>query len=98
MLLALLFIWSVMAGVLLGCRDDGTSPRASGPMRIAWHTPLPFSGQSFWLGRPAVDGGRVFVQDGNLLLGLNANTGAVLWSRPVRRTPSPPVTRLLARD
>lgn len=83
----------------LGCSELGVQSD-TGPVRLhtVWHTRTPGSGVSGWLGRPAVDGGRVFVQAANEALGLDAATGAVLWSRPVRRAPSPPPTTLLARD
>jgi outer membrane protein assembly factor BamB len=47
-------------------------------------------------GTPVVDGGRVFVQEGNQLVGLDATSGARLWSRPVRLSPAPPPTTLRA--
>ena len=61
-----------------------------------WHVPLPGPWEAFWLGRPAVDGGRVFVQATDQLLALDAATGATLWSRPVRAYPAPAPTTLLA--
>lgn len=62
-----------------------------------WHTVSTFPGSS-WTGRPALDGGRLFVEDGNTVLALDASTGAKLWARPVRHVPEPPPTTLLARD
>lgn len=90
-----LLIWCALAG----CHETGTGP-SGGPARLrtAWHVQTPGATGAFWLGRPAVDGGRVFIQSANLALGIDANTGAVLWQRPVRVAPSPPPTTLLARD
>ncbi len=50
-----------------------------------------------WIGgTPAVDGGRVFVQEAYNLVGLDAATGRRLWSRRIRIAPSPGPTTLLA--
>ena len=49
-------------------------------------------------GRPAVDGGKVFVQDADQLLALDASSGARIWSRRVRINPAPPPNVLLARN
>lgn len=64
----------------------------------AWHTPTSATADRFWLGRPAVDAGLLFVQDANNVLALDAVTGKIEWSRPVRVALAPAVTFLLARN
>jgi outer membrane protein assembly factor BamB len=50
-----------------------------------------------WVGgTPAVDGGRVFVQEGYNLVGLSAATGQRLWSRRIRIAAAPGPTTLRA--
>lgn len=84
--------WS-LAG---GCSELAvTSDPRPLTLRPVWTAPLTQSG-GFWLGQPAVDGGRLFVQAGNQLVGLDAATGAVLWARGVRVAAVPPPTTLLA--
>jgi outer membrane protein assembly factor BamB len=45
---------------------------------------------------PAVDEGRVFVQEGNTLAALDASTGRRLWTRQIRVAPFPGPSTLLA--
>lgn len=67
-------------------------------MSLAWAWPKADPGPEWNGGTPAVDAGRVFVQDGNQLLALDANSGVRLWSRAVRIAHSPPPTTLRASD
>lgn len=66
-------------------------------MRIVWHTSTASNAYSYWFGQPALDGGQLFVENGNKVLALDAATGRVRWGRPVRIAPSPVVEAVLAR-
>jgi outer membrane protein assembly factor BamB len=65
-------------------------------MTPVWVSPVVNSGQDWIDGTPAVDQGRVFIQEGNALAGLDAASGKRLWSRPIRIAAAPPPTTLLA--
>jgi outer membrane protein assembly factor BamB len=67
-------------------------------MPALWVSPKAQAGADWTDGTPAVDGGRVYVQEGNQLVGLDAGTGARMWSRRVRVAAAPPPTTLLAAD
>lgn len=77
--------------------ESGVGPGRSG-LIIRWTSPRTQPGADWTNGAPAVDDGRVFVQDGNQLLALDASTGARLWSRAVRVAAAPPPTTLRAAD
>jgi outer membrane protein assembly factor BamB len=93
-------LWSgllVAPLVAAACKSDGTGPGGNAFAPV-WVSPKA-QGAADWVGgTPAVEGGRVYVQDGNQLVGLDAASGTRLWSRAVRIGPAPPPTTLLARD
>jgi outer membrane protein assembly factor BamB len=73
-----------LAKALAACRLF-TGPEHSPFVDEVWHTRLPSGSLSWWVnGRPAVADGRLYVQDANLAMALDAATGRILWSRPVR--------------
>jgi outer membrane protein assembly factor BamB len=67
-----------LVAALAACRD-GTGG-ASEP--DGWRTALP-SGFYHWTGKPAVSGGRVFVEADGDLVALDAETGAERWRRRI---------------
>jgi outer membrane protein assembly factor BamB len=89
--------WALICAPLLAgaCKSDtiGPGPGGFAPIWIsATTTPA-----SDWIGgMPAVDGGRVFVQEGYNLIGLDAGTGRRLWTRRIRIAPFPGPTALRA--
>jgi outer membrane protein assembly factor BamB len=78
------------------CHGDGGTGPGDGGLALAWASAPTAAGGDWANGTPAVDGGRVFVQEGNRLVGLDASTGARLWSRQIRVASSPPPTTLRA--
>ena len=83
-----------LLATLTGCTDS-TKP-AGGGLELLWRSPVAIVGQDWVDGTPAVDGGRVFVQEGHSLVAIDAASGARLWSRRIRIAASPPPTTLLA--
>ncbi len=78
----------------LSC-GDGTGVKGSS-LTVVWTAPR-LSGGGDWIsGIPAVDGGRLFIQEGNTLAGLDAATGRRLWTRPIRVAPFPGPSTLRA--
>jgi outer membrane protein assembly factor BamB len=77
--------------------DSGVGPRGDG-LVLQWGSRKTDPGPDWVGGTPAIDGGRVFVQDGNQLMALDAATGKRLWSRAVRIAHAPPPTTLRAAD
>jgi outer membrane protein assembly factor BamB len=69
-----------------GCREN-TGPTST--FAIAWASPRQWGGGDWVNGEPAVDGGRLFVQEGNRLVSLDAATGRRLWARQIRVAPNP---------
>lgn len=88
---------TVLATVATGCSKGGTvGPDGPSGFAILWHQTLPGTNRlSYWFGRPALDGDLVFIADGADIAALDAATGAVRWSRPVRRAPFPAVEALV---
>lgn len=85
--------WPLLASA---CNQDGPSGPSEGGLITAW-TSSPTSAGGDWIGgTPAVDAGRVYVQEANNLVGLDAATGRRLWSRRIRVAPTPPPTTLRA--
>jgi outer membrane protein assembly factor BamB len=78
---------------LSGC--DSTKPSGGG-MSLAWASPVANSGQEWVDGMPAVDAGRVYIQEGDALVGIDAGTGTRLWTRRIRVAAAPPPTTLVA--
>ena len=79
---------------LMSCRES-TNP-ASGAMPALWRSPVVTPGQDWVDGTPAVDAGRVYIQEANTLAALDASTGARLWTRRIRFAAAPPPTTLVA--
>jgi outer membrane protein assembly factor BamB len=81
----------------LACKSDGAlGPDGTGGLVPFWFSARTTAGNDWIGGTPAVDGGRVFVQEAYNLVGLDAATGQRLWSRRVRIAPSPGPTTLRA--
>jgi outer membrane protein assembly factor BamB len=78
------------------CHGDGSVGPGQGGLTLAWASASTSAAGDWVNGTPAVDGGRVFVQEGNRLVGLDASTGARLWSRQIRVSTAPPPTTLRA--
>lgn len=92
-------LWGcVLATPLLtpACKTD-TGPIGGG-LSLLWVSPKAQASADWVGGAPAVDGGRVFVQEGNQLVALDAASGARLWSRQVRVAQAPPPTTLRASN
>ena len=87
-----------LAGVLslgaFACNGaDHTGP--GNAMTQIWHVPLSSSSLSYWNGTPALDGTKLFVEDANNVVALDAGSGATLWSTRVRTAPTPAAQQLL---
>ena len=80
--------------------QTGTEPGGGklSALQVAWHVETAANMVSFFLGTPAVDGGLVFVEDGNTVLALDAATGAKRWVRSVRIAPIPAARALLTHN
>ena len=74
--------------------EKGTAPTFT--FAPVWVSTPTTAGYDWVGGTPAVDGGRVFVQEANNLVGLDAATGRRLWSRRIRIAPAPGPTTLVA--
>jgi outer membrane protein assembly factor BamB len=72
---------------------DHTAP--GGAMNQVWHVALGSSVSSYWEGVPALDGTKLFVEDANNVVALDATSGATLWKTKVRDAPSPAAQQLL---
>ena len=82
----------------VACNGDGslTPDGSSSGLQRVWVSAPTVSGFDWVGGTPAADGGRVFVQEANNLVGLDAASGSRLWSRRIRVAPAPPPTTLRA--
>ena len=93
-------IWQVLVCAPLlasACKSDGTvGPDGTGALLPIWSSAPTMVGSDWIGGTPAVDGGRVFVQEGYNLVGLDAATGRRLWTRRIRIAPVPGPTTLRA--
>ena len=86
----------VMLLSLTGAGCNATNDIAPGnEMTEVWHAPLSASVNSSWVGVPALDAGRLFVEDANNVVALDASSGATLWSTKVREFPSPAAQQLV---
>jgi outer membrane protein assembly factor BamB len=72
---------------------DHTGP--GGGMTQLWHVGLGSNLGSYWEGVPALDGTKLFVEDANNVVALDAGSGATLWSSRIRDFPSPAAQQLL---
>jgi outer membrane protein assembly factor BamB len=87
----LVMLWSLLAAAC-----NATSDTAPGnTMNQVWHAPLGSSVSSSWAGVPALDGAKLFVEDANNVVALDAASGAKLWSTTVRVFPSPAAQQLV---
>jgi outer membrane protein assembly factor BamB len=68
------------------------------PLRSVWHTATEATPEHFWFGQPALDNGRLFIEDANKVAAFDAATGRLLWKRPVHIAPFPAAEAVLARN
>lgn len=80
------------------CRGDAGTGPGGGGLDLLWVSAPTSAGNDWVDGTPAIDGGRLFVQEANRLVALDAASGARLWSRQIRIAPSPGPTTLRAAD
>ena len=86
-------VLAVLVGAV-GCHETtGTSNSEMSPI---WISPVANVGQEWVNGTPAAADGRVYIQESNALVGIQAATGARLWTRRIRVAAAPPPTTLLA--
>lgn len=94
----------VLVSVALGgwsCHDVATAAGNDGKpvaLDLVWHVHTAANRSIFFLGTPTVDNGVLYLEDGNTVLALDAQTGAKRWARPVRSGPFPFAEVVLARD
>lgn len=67
-------------------------------LTVAWSVPFFNPASDIFIGTPAVDAGTLFIEDGNEVVAVDANTGVKRWSRPVRVNPVPAAEVILAKD
>lgn len=93
------FHWlrAVSSFVLAASCKSSTDPSAN-RLVVTWSAQRQSAGGEWSGGTPAVDGGRLFIQEGNTLAGLDAATGKRLWTRQIRVAPFPGPTTLRAAD
>jgi outer membrane protein assembly factor BamB len=80
--------------LIVGPRVDNEHPT---PLRLIWHTRTEATPDKYWFGQPALDNGKLFVEDANRVAAFDAVTGRALWARPVRIGPVPVAQAVLAR-
>jgi outer membrane protein assembly factor BamB len=80
--------------LIVGPRVDNEHPTQ---LRLIWHTATEASAVSYWFGQPALDNGKLFVEDANKVAAFDAVTGRALWARPVHVAPIPVAEAVLAR-
>jgi outer membrane protein assembly factor BamB len=80
--------------LIVGPRVDNEHPT---PLRLVWHTATEATPERYWFGQPALDNGKLFVEDANKVAAFDALTGRALWTRPVRIGPVPAAEAVLAR-
>jgi outer membrane protein assembly factor BamB len=90
---ALTFAGLLSLGAFACNGTDHTGP--GNTMTQIWHVTLGSSTLSYWDGMPALDGTKLFVEDANNVVALDAASGATLWSTRVRTFPSPAAQQLL---
>jgi len=78
------------------CGSDSPSGPGKDGLVTVWRSAPTATGGDWVGGTPAVDAGRVYAQEANNLIGLDALTGTRLWSKKIRVAPQPPPTTLLA--
>jgi outer membrane protein assembly factor BamB len=90
---ALVFVTLMVLGGFACSGTDHMGPR--GGMTPIWHVSLRSSAYSYWEGMPALDGAKLFVEDANDVVALDAGSGATLWSSTVKDFASPSGQQLL---
>jgi eukaryotic-like serine/threonine-protein kinase len=90
---ALVLVSSAVVGIACNATND-TAPGNS--MTVIWHAPLGSTVNSFWVGVPALDGGKLFVEDANNVVSLDPGSGVTLWSTKVKDFPHPAAQQLVA--
>jgi outer membrane protein assembly factor BamB len=80
--------------LIVGPRVDNERPTQ---LRLIWHTATEASPDRYWFGQPALDNGKLFVEDANKVAAFDAVTGRALWARPVRMGSVPVAEAVLAR-
>lgn len=88
-------VFSLAALLLAGSCRENTGPDGK-DIVIVWAAPRQSGGGDWIGGTPAVDGGRLFIQEGNTLAALDAETGKRLWTRRIRFAPYPGPSTLRA--
>lgn len=81
--------------LIVGPRVDNEHPS---PLRLIWHTATEATDVRYWFGQPALDNGKLFIEDANKVAAFDALTGRALWKRPVRVAPVPAAEAVLARS
>jgi len=89
---ALVLVSSAVVGIACNATND-TAPGNS--MTVIWHAPLGSTVNSYWVGVPALDGGKLFVEDLNNVVALDPTSGATLWSTKVKDFPHPAAQQLV---
>lgn len=93
-----------LLGIITGCTScsatDGIGPGPSpNGIAIAWHQQTAASANRYWFGTPAVADGRVFVEDVNRIVALDASSGAVIWSTQIKSTsPNPGAENIIVQN
>lgn len=90
---ALSFAMLTCLGAFACGGTDHTGP-GNGMIQL-WHVALGSTVGSYWKGMPALDGTRLFVEDSNNVVALDAASGATLWTTKVRDFPVPGAQQLL---
>jgi outer membrane protein assembly factor BamB len=80
--------------LIVGPRVDNEHPTS---LRLIWHTATEATPERYWFGQPALDNGKLFVEDANKVAAFDAVTGRALWARPVRVGAVPAAEAVLAR-
>jgi outer membrane protein assembly factor BamB len=93
------FAWAALPVLVafIACSDSTGGGKLDLP--LVWHLSANASQISYWLqGTPAVTNGKVFVEDGNQVLGIAAGSGAVIWATRVKDYPLPGARNIVARN
>lgn len=90
-------IWPVvmLSSLIVAACSATTDTGPGNTMTQVWHAPLGSTVNSYWVGVPALDGARLFVEDANNVVALDAASGATLWSTRVKDFPHPAAQQLV---
>jgi len=89
---------SATSVLALACSSSLGTDGKPAQLQLAWHAVTQASEASFFLGTPAISEGVLYLEDGNTVLALDANTGEKKWSRPVRLHPTAPARNLVVKN